>query len=190
MSPEEERKILSHCVEVETLQYERKGKQVNATKHQAKRGHLKVVIILAVDTGLRCNELRTLSWEDIDMATRVINVRSYNTKTQKARKVGMTARVYDELVKLGPGTGRLFTWTTVRRSFNTARTRAGIKDLRFHDLRHTATTRMIRAGIPHTEVMKITGHTQIKTFLRYLNLMDDAIQSAAEKLQQFNYDRE
>ena len=43
---------------------------------------------------------------------------------------------------------------------------AGVRDFPFHNCRHTATTRMIAAGSPHTEVMKITGHSQLKTFLR------------------------
>lgn len=76
----------------------------------------------------------------------------------------------------------MFTSGRPTRAFATACSRANITDLHFHDLRHTATTRMIRAGVPHTEVMKITGHTQMKTFLRYLNLGSDAVQNAATML--------
>ncbi|HZE72004.1 MAG TPA: tyrosine-type recombinase/integrase [Pyrinomonadaceae bacterium] len=47
---------------------------------------------------------------------------------------------------------------------------AGIEDFRFHDCRHTAITRMIQAGIPATETMKISGHTQFVTFARYVGV--------------------
>lgn len=188
LTADEEAAMLSHCVDVESLEYDKKnGTHVNTDKHQARRGHLRALIILAVDTALRRGEILSLSWEDIDMTGGVINVKASNTKTQKARKVGMTSRVYDELLKLNPQpSGRVFHQNTVKRSFSTVCTRAGVKDLRFHDLRHTATTRLIRAGVPHAEVMKITGHTQIKTFLRYLNLLDDTVTNAASQLDRFN----
>lgn len=72
-----------------------------------------------------------------------------------------------------------------RKAFATACRRAEIKDLHFHDLRHTATTRMIRAGVPHAEVMKITGHTQMRTFMRYLNLVDESVQNTANILAEY-----
>lgn len=97
----------------------------------------------------------------------------------------MTPRVKDELSKIQQPKGKVFVIASVRKAFATACRRAKVKDLHFHDLRHTATTRMIRAGIPHTEVMKITGHTQIKTFLRYLNLTDDSVKNTADLLTKF-----
>jgi len=60
-----------------------------------------------------------------------------------------------------------------------------IENLSIHDLRHAAITRMIRAGIPHTEVMKISGHTTMKTFMRYLNMVDETIQDNAALLDKF-----
>ncbi|MGH9967341.1 MAG: hypothetical protein ACREBG_05855, partial [Pyrinomonadaceae bacterium] len=42
------------------------------------------------------------------------------------------------------------------------------------DCRHTAITRMIQAGIPATETMKISGHTQFVTFARYVNVNEQA----------------
>ena len=59
---------------------------------------------------------------------------------------------------------------------------AGIDNLNIHDLRHTAITQMIRAGIPHTEIMKISGHTTMKTFMRYLYMIDETIQYNVNRL--------
>jgi len=74
---------------------------------------------------------------------------------------------------------------TIKHSFKSACEEAGIEDFRFHDCRHTATTRMIASGSPHTEVMKITGHKQLKTFLRYLNITTETANRVATKLDDF-----
>ena len=74
---------------------------------------------------------------------------------------------------------------TVKRAFATACRLAGVADFRLHDCRHTATTRMIQAGMPPMEVMKITGHRQIATFLRYLNTNDQTARRTAEALDVF-----
>ncbi len=65
--------------------------------------------------------------------------------------------------------------------FLSALNEAGIKDFRFHDCRHTAITRMIQAGIPATETMKISGHTQFVTFARYVNANEQAARKGAER---------
>jgi integrase len=72
--------------------------------------------------------------------------------------------------------------TGVKRSFATACRIAGITDFRFHDLRHTAITWMLEAGMPHAKVMKISGHTQMSTFLRYLNVNAELVREAAALL--------
>lgn len=65
-------------------------------------------------------------------------------------------------------------------------TKAEINDLRFHDLRHTAVTRLVRAGVPAPKIMKITGHQQLKTFQRYVNLTDESVIESANLLDNFN----
>jgi integrase len=46
---------------------------------------------------------------------------------------------------------------------------AGFEHLTFHDLRHVAITRLLEKGFPHALAMKISGHKQMTTFLRYVN---------------------
>lgn len=184
LSFDEERRLLAACVETEDISVKHYGKQKTVTI-AAKRLHLAGVIIFAVDTAMRAGEIFKLDWSDVDMERDIITVQFFNSKTQKTRQIGMTPRVKAVLIDLSaqlPRTGLVFKKGRSTRAFRTACVRAHITDLHFHDLRHTATTRMIRAGVPHTEVMKITGHTQIKTFLRYLNLGSDAVQNAATML--------
>lgn len=177
MSFDEEKRILAACNEVEVLEYERKGKAVTAN-HKTNRGHLKAIIIFAVDTAMRQGEMFKIEWRDVHES--YIQIRAEISKTGKPRRVPITSRVQKILNSL-PKDKFLFTGNPSK-AFTTACKRAKVKNLRFHDLRHTATTRMIASGIPHTEVMKITGHTQIKTFLRYLNPEDEALVTAADRL--------
>ncbi len=63
---------------------------------------------------------------------------------------------------------------------------AGIEDFRLHDCRHTAITRMIRAGLPPVEVMRVSGHTTLSCLYRYSNLDSDAVHRAAAALDAYH----
>lgn len=187
LSFDEEKRILAACVEKEIITKKPKGKKEYQTEILARREHLRPLIILAVDTAMRLGEIVKLAWTDIDFDADTITVQFFNSKTQKTRKVGITPRVKAELLILYKSrkSEKVFGLLSPHRAFATACTRAGVEDFHFHDLRHTATTRMIRAGIPSAEVMKITGHSQVKTFLRYLNLVNETVQSNANQLAAF-----
>ena len=61
---------------------------------------LKALIITAVDTAMRKGEIIKLRWRDVDFQMRTITIIAFNSKTAKARQVGMTQRVFDELKNL------------------------------------------------------------------------------------------
>lgn len=153
-----------------------------------RRRHLRPLIICALDTAMRRGEIFKMVWGDISFATNEIFIPQTNTKTEKSRSVGMTPRLRVELEKLWEVSPRDLTRNvfginnTIKTSFKSLREAAGLVDFRFHDCRHTATTRMIAAGCSHTEVMKITGHSQLKTFLRYLNIKAEATNKVASAL--------
>jgi integrase len=150
------------------------------------RKHLRPILICALDTALRQGEIFQLKWSDVDLDAGVIRVRATTTKTMKSRTVGVSARLRAELEALWEASpkdpARLVFGIedNVKRSFEGARKDAGLDDFRFHDLRHTAITRMIQRGIGPLEVMKISGHTQMTTFLRYVNTNEQtAVRAAA-----------
>ncbi len=156
-----------------------------------RRSHLKAILICALDTAMRRGEIFKMRWRDVNFASAEIFIPQMNSKTEDSRTVGITPRLREELEKLWQESARekdllVFGIShTVKTAFKSACKEVGIKDFRFHDCRHTATTRMIASGSPHTEVMKITGHTQLKTFLRYLNITSETAAKVALRLNDY-----
>jgi integrase len=156
-----------------------------------KRAHLNGLFICALDTAMRRGEIFKMKWADVNFASGEINIPQANSKTEDARIVGITPRLRKELEilwEVSPKDKSMLVFgitNTIKTSFHSACREAGITDFRFHDCRHTATTRMIASGSPHTEVMKITGHTQLKTFLRYLNITTETANKVASRLNDY-----
>lgn len=126
----------------------------------------------------------------------MITVRAFNTKTMRERRVAMTARLAGELEALRTGlkeTGErdplVFGLDEVRRSFAGACEAAAVTGLRFHDLRHTAASRLVSRHIPLAEVGKRLGHTQPSTTWRYVNTDDHAARRAAAALDELYEER-
>lgn len=152
------------------------------------RSHLIPLIIFAVETAMRRGEIQKLRWSDIDLDARRIKVDFANTKTLRSRLVPVTDRLLATLSDLNAARTSRFARSFVfgnadfKRSFKTACRLAKLTDVHFHDLRHTAITRMLEKGISPPLVMKISGHTQMKTFMRYVNQTESSIYDIAMKL--------
>ena len=173
MSKDEEIRLLSHCT--------------------GRREHLYLIILVAVDTGMRRGEIFTLKWSDIDFQVGAILIKSGNTKTEKARTVGITKRMKEGLLKLqkrtiGEDDELVFPYGNIKHSFGTACKLAEIEGLHFHDLRHTHTTLLIENGFEAKLAQKLTGHTQASTFDRYVNPAAAAARKAAELMDKRNAD--
>jgi integrase len=202
---DEERRLLNACGD-RVVKYTRRAHKrgaskirqhkITATDSGERRAYLRALIITALDTGMRRGELFKLTWSDVDFDSNLIRVRATTTKTEKARAVGMTNRVREELFALREAAPKKESTTvfgikdTIKRAFATLLRQAKIDDLHFHDLRHTFVTRCIRAGVPAAEVMKTSGHTQHVTFARYLNIGIEAVLKGAELLSQYQLAQE
>jgi integrase len=157
-----------------------------------RRGHLRAIIIAALDTGCRRGELLKLRWRDVDLESGQINIIAFNTKTAKARCVAMTTRLRSELQQLWAAAPdevnkRVFgVLASVKRSFAGARADAGLPDVRFNHKMHTAATRLLRAAITLSEVGRILGHQQPSTTYRYVNADIETANRAAAALDRFN----
>lgn len=138
-----------------------------------RRFHLRAILICALDTGMRQGEIFTLKISDVNIEKRLITLLAFNTKTQTARQVPISRRLLAELQPLiyDRDLDELVFGISnhVKRSFGGACKDAGITGLRFHDLRHTAATRWIEAGVPVTTVSRLLGHSSVVTSYRYVN---------------------
>lgn len=156
------------------------------------QAHLRAILIAALDTGCRRGELLTLRWSDIEFESRTITLRAFNTKTMRERKLSMTTRLYIELETLWDDSdrspeSRVFgIHDNVKHAFTSVRNKAGLSDLRFHDLRHTAATRLVSSHISLTEVGRVLGHTKPQTTYRYTNLTSETAKRAADALEAFS----
>jgi integrase len=157
--------------------------------------------LTALMCGLRQGELLALRWCDVDWTAKVIRVRRNYTRghfgTPKSRRssraVPMPDRVADELRQLRhgsqytadadlvfchPETGKPYDSSKLRKRFKDALSRAGVRPVRFHDLRHTFGTRMAAAGAPLRFIQEWMGHRDYKTTLIYADFAPDPSQGA------------
>ena len=148
------------------------------------------IYLTAAFTGLRRGELLALRWRDIDFTGSVIRVRGSfaagvltTPKSGRVRSVPMASEVAedarqalrtrviatdeDDLVFVGE-LGTYLDGSALRRRYDSALARAGLRPLRFHDLRHTFGTRMI-AKADIRRVQEWMGHADIQTTMKYLH---------------------
>lgn len=184
--------VISKAAEVERERVlSRDEEQMLLDACTGRRSHLRPLLICALDTAMRRGEIFKMRWSDVRFKSMEIFIPQTNTKTEESRTVGITSRLLEELEKLweaspkNPNQTVFGITNNVKTAFKSLCDETGILDFRFHDCRHTATTRMIASGSPHSEVMKITGHSQIKTFLRYLNITQETANKVAGRLDDY-----
>ncbi|WP_275099650.1 site-specific integrase [Sedimenticola hydrogenitrophicus] len=133
---------------------------------------LLIIIRLAIETGMRQGELLGLTWEDVDLAARIIHLK--DTKNGSDRGVPLSRRALRILRRLDPGenAGKLFTYTGdgLRASWKKLLKKGNIEGLRFHDLRHEACSQLFEKGLDSMEVAAITGHKTLQMLKRYTHL--------------------
>jgi integrase len=173
----------------------------------------RTLYLAAAMTGLRRGELLALRWQDVDWTAGVLRVRRTYTrgqfgtpKTQRSnRAVPLADRVLRELfahrdraahrddldlVFAHPLTGRVLDPSRVRLRFQSAAKRAGLRQVRFHDLRHTFGTRMAAAGAPLRAIQEWLGHTDYRTTSIYADYAPDASGGAAWAARAFATDED
>lgn len=125
------------------------------------------MVEFAVETAMRKGEILSLRWEHVDLEKRTAHLPE--TKNGEARMVPLSPHAIKVLRSLPRSIhGQVFCTSDYasRKAFIVACKRAGIEGLRFHDLRHEATSRLAeRFGIH--KLAKITGHKDTKMLLRY-----------------------
>jgi integrase len=162
---------------------------------EAAKKELRPFLIIALNTGMRRNEILSLKWENVNFANEFILIESARSKSGKAKKVPMNRLVVEALKSIPKKHPLIFYNPETRRNiqdvktaFRTALKKAKIKGVRLHDLRHTAATRMIEAGVDIATVSKILGHSSIQMTMRYCHPTEENMRRAVERLgESFNF---
>lgn len=172
-------------------------------KHQEDRRWIYVVYMLAMNTGLRWGEIAALKWDRVDLERKLIIVsRTYckpsqqireTTKGRKTRHVGINSKLlpelqalverrgsFDGLVFIGMN-GRVLDLENFKRDFfDKDLMQAGLRRIRFHDLRHTFASHFMMKGGNLYDLQKILGHSQISMTERYAHLSPESIVTRTE----------
>lgn len=150
--------------------------QLLAASGEAGWNKLYLLVLMALTTGARRGELTNLKWSDIDFARRTAQLS--NTKNGKPRVLPLTKPVVEELIRFRENSDHLIFSSTVssskpfdfKKHWLNALNVAGIGSLRFHDLRHTAASNLVRAGRTLFEVSTLLGHSSTTMTARYSHL--------------------
>ena len=151
--------------------------------------HQQRILMVLYSLGPRPGELLRLEWPEVDMQRREFTLR--HTKNGESRTVPMTPDVYRVFTELWKerrlDTQRVFLYKDkpirdIKTGFDKVCRRAGITNFRLHDLRHTASTNLRRAGVDATTAMKIVGHKSEHMHRRYNTVEPEDLRRAVSQL--------
>ncbi len=182
------------------LTYEEEQKILIAIDGSDKRySHLKDIVLIALNTAMRKGEILGIKKGWIDLKQGIINIPKYSMKrkskdkrvpinsvTQSIIKRLLSKNTLSEYLFVNPKTGTRF--TAIQNSFDSIIKKAGlggkpgVDKIRFHDLRHTAATRLAVAGKDMKFIAQYLGHTDVRTSARYVHYSDEDLKRGAEIL--------
>ncbi|MGE5444969.1 MAG: tyrosine-type recombinase/integrase [Ignavibacteriales bacterium] len=155
---------------------------------------LRTMIEIALLTGLRFDSIRTLKWECVDLNSNTLIIEAVHSKNKRTQVMPISSGLKKILLEAKlkcrgsdyvlPGAAAL-PKSTISSRFDRLRRQLGIQGVRFHDLRHTAATRMIEAGVSIVAVSRILGHSSIQMTMRYAH-PDNSLREAVETLANFS----
>lgn len=133
---------------------------------------VRALIQLAIETGMRRGELIRIEAQDIDYGRRRLTVNETKTNVPRIIPLTLTAIsiLKDQQTRASKDTLFSIKVDSLTQAFTRACTKTGIKNLRFHDLRHEATSRFFEMGLSLMEVASITGHQDPRMLRRYTHL--------------------
>lgn len=168
-------------------------------KADKRYNHLKDMIKIALNTGMRQGEILAMKKSWIKLREKLIIIPRYSQKRNiKDKRVPINSAIkpiIKRLLKKNPDSEYLFVnpktgnrFTTIQNSWNGILKKAGLEGkpgvdkLRFHDLRHTAATNLARGGKDMKFIAQYLGHSDVRTSARYVHYSDDDLKKGAEIL--------
>jgi len=135
------------------------------------------MVDFAIETGMRRSEILSLRWENLSDRERIASLP--DTKNGSKRDVPLTLKAAQVIAKLPAHTDNIFPTSdyAVRHAWDRLVKRAGIEDLRFHDLRHEAVSRFFELGLSVPEVALISGHKDYRMLARYTHMTAENVRN-------------
>jgi integrase len=147
-------------------------------------------VLTALTTGGRKNEVRCLRWSEVDVETGL--VRFLRTKTHQARSVPLTGEALERLRALARTRQAEVPWVFANQQgtapflmehlWQLALREAGIRDFRFHDLRHTFSSYLAMSGASLVEIAEVLGHKTLAMVKRYAHLSQAHTAGVVERM--------
>jgi len=155
--------------------------------------YLLAAVMVSISTGLRRNELLTLTWEQVDLQNGRIFL--HETKNKQQRGLPLRGEALDLMRQLHASRSLVSDLCfpsfqdprkpyDIRRPFTIALKKAGIENFRWHDLRHTCASYLVMNGASLIEVAEILGHNTLQMVKRYAHLSPDHLDRIVEKMNQ------
>lgn len=154
--------------------------------------HLRPMVLLSMNTGMRRGELFDLTWENVDLDKSSVTVDGLATKSKQTRHIPLNREAQEVLSdwrkQTDVTTGRVFTneagkrFNNVNSSWSSVRADAEIKNFRWHDLRHHFASKLVMAHVDLNTVRELLGHSDYKMTLRYAHLAPEHKQAAVDRL--------
>jgi integrase len=147
---------------------------------EAASDNFKPILITALHSGMRRGEIFNLCWSDVDLKNRVLVI--CESKSGKKRYIPLDETLY-EVFRVLPSRfkkGLVFPssrtegkWVDLKKQFRKTVDKAGIKEIRFHDLRHTFASHLVMNGVDLKTVQELLGHSSLTMTMRYSHLAPD-----------------
>lgn len=161
------------------------GSALRTALQESRNPWILAIVECAIETGLRRGELLDLRWSRINLGARTAFIA--HTKTDVPRTIPLTTGAVRVLEGLARSEDVVFpvSANAVKLAWVRAKQRAGLPDLRFHDLRHEAVSRFFELGLSMPEVAVISGHRDPRMLFRYTHLHAEDL---AKKLNELGTD--
>lgn len=137
-------------------------------------GEARSLFELAIETTMRRGEILSLEWKNVNLDLEVRTAMLIDTKNGESRAVPLSSTAIRILEELKPANknGKVFSITKsqLRNAWETARSEAGISDIRLHDMRHEGTSRLFEKDLNVMEAASVTGHKTLSMLQQYTHL--------------------